>query len=96
MQVVQLEYRFLISRINRGVQTLPLFARRVHAAWFVDAGNAYTGRFSLTALGVGAGGELRFDWAAAYGVNYTLRAGLAHGLTQGGQFQWYTTLARPF
>ena len=96
LQALQLEYRFLISRINRGIETLPLFARRVHAALFVDAGSAYRGRFSLADVGVGTGAELRFDWASAYGANYTLRGGLAMGLTQGGQFQWYTTIARPF
>ncbi len=96
LQALQVELRILLSRINRGIQTLPLFARRVHAAWFVDAGDAYAGRFSLQRVGVGTGAELRFDWAAAYGVNYTLRCGLAHGLTQGGELQWYTTLARPF
>lgn len=96
LQVVQLEYRFLISRINHGIETLPLFARRVHAACFVDAGDAYRRRFALADVGVGAGAELRLDWAAAYGANYTLRGGLAYGLTTGGQLQWYTTIARPF
>jgi hypothetical protein len=47
-------------------------------------------------VGVGAGAELRLDWASAYGANYTLRGGVAMGLTQGGLFQWYTTIARPF
>ncbi|MFT3923114.1 MAG: hypothetical protein QM778_11305 [Myxococcales bacterium] len=96
LQVVQLEYRFLITRINRGVETLPIFARRLHAALFVDAGDAYKGRFVPGNLGVGTGAELRLDWAAAYGVNYTLRGGIAVGMTRGGEPQWYTTIARPF
>jgi len=96
LQVLQLEYRFLISRINRGIDTLPIFARRVHAALFVDTGNAYSGCFAPSSLGVGTGAELRLDWATAYGVNYTLRGGLAIGLTRGGEPQWYTTIARPF
>ncbi len=96
LQVLQVEYRLLIVRLNRGIQTLPLFARRLHAALFVDAGDAYTGPFSLSRVGIGTGAELRLDWASDYGQDYTFRAGLARGLTAGGEFQWYTTLATPF
>ncbi|MEY4513471.1 MAG: hypothetical protein RLZZ450_5593 [Pseudomonadota bacterium] len=96
LQVAQLEYRFLISRINRGIETLPIFARRLHAALFVDAGDAYYGAFALDRVGVGVGAELRLDWASHYANDYTLRAGLAQGITTGGEFQWYTTLATPF
>jgi hypothetical protein len=96
MQVVQLEYRLLISRINRGIETLPIFARRLHAAVFLDAGDAYYGSFALDRVGVGVGAELRLDFASHYGSDYTLRAGLATGVTSGGEFQWYTTMATPF
>jgi hypothetical protein len=97
MHVAQLEYRFLIVRINRGLATLPAFARRIHAALFGDAGDAYVGRFMLRRLGVGVGGELRLDWAGGtYASNYTLRAGIARGVTLGGVWQWYSTLAFPF
>ena len=96
LAVAQLEYRLLISRINRGIETLPIFARRVHAALFVDAGDAWTGDFALRRIGVGVGGELRFSWSSDYGVDYTLRLGLAQGLTRYGEFQWYTSVATPF
>jgi hypothetical protein len=96
MQVLQLEYRLLISRINRGIETLPIFARRVHAAFFVDAGDAYYGGFELRRVSVGVGAELRLDFASHYGSDYTVRAGIAHGVTEGGEFQWYTTMATPF
>ena len=42
------------------------------------------------------GAELRLDWAVHYGNEYTLRAGAARGVTQGGELQAYTTLATPF
>jgi hypothetical protein len=96
LHVAQLEYRALLVRINRGIDTLPIFARRVHSALFVDAGDAFTGRFDVRNVGLGVGAELRLDWAAQYGNNYMLRAGVARGLTQGGVWQWYTTLAYPF
>ncbi len=96
LEVLQTEYRVLISRINQGADTLPLFARRVHLALFSDIGDAYTGRFDMRRLAVGVGAELRFDWSAAYGTEYTLRGGLAQGLTTGGELQFYTSIARPF
>jgi hypothetical protein len=96
LQVVQLEYRFLVARLNRGLQTLPLFARRVHAALFTDAGDAFDGRLDLSRVGVGMGGELRLDWATEYGRGFTLRAGIARGITEGGVAQWYATMAQPF
>jgi hypothetical protein len=97
LHVAQLEYRLLIVRINRGLGTLPAFARRIHAAVFCDAGDAYAGSFELRRLGVGAGGELRLDWAGGnYATNHTLRLGIARGLTEGGQWQWYVTTLFPF
>lgn len=98
LQVAQAEYRLLIARINRGLSTLPIFARRVHAAIFVDAGDAYVGHFDPKRVGVGVGAELRLDWGGglSYTSNYTLRAGIARGVTNGGVFQWYLTLALPF
>jgi Tol biopolymer transport system component len=99
LSVLQLEYRVLLSRINRGVQTLPVFARRIHGALFVDAGDVWDRRtqaLTLARIGVGLGAELRLDWASHYGSNYTLRGGVAQGITRGGQLQWYTTLATPF
>jgi hypothetical protein len=99
LQVLQAEYRFLLTRINRGYDTLPLFARRLHGAVFTDVGDAFYGgqkELDWRRVGVGVGGELRLDWSARYGVDYTLRLGVARGLTEGGQWQWYTSLAAPY
>jgi Tol biopolymer transport system component len=99
LQALQLEYRFLLGRINRGYDTLPLFARRLHAALFGDVGDSWYGgqrELDWRRLGVGLGGELRLDWSARYGVDYTLRAGVARGVTEGGLWQWYTSLAAPY
>jgi hypothetical protein len=98
LHVVQIEYRFLLNRINRGLSTLPAFARRIHAAVFSDAGDAFYGPFDVKSVSACVGAELRFDWAGglAYSSNYTLRLGVARGLTAGGLFQWYATLAVPF
>lgn len=95
--IAQVEYRFLLLRFLRGVFTLPAFARRLHAAVFVDAGDAYSDRrFDLKKLGAGVGGELRLDFFGSYDDAYTVRAGLARGVTEGGELQWYTSFARPY
>ncbi len=99
LQSLQAEYRFLLGRVNRGYDTLPLFARRFHAALFTDVGDAFYGgqrAVDWRRLGVGIGGELRLDGSARYGVDYTLRVGLARGVTDGGVWQWYTSLAAPY
>jgi hypothetical protein len=99
LQSLQAEYRFLLVRVNRGYDTLPLFARRVHAAVFCDVGDAwYGGQSSIDwgRLGVGVGGELRLDFSARYGVDNSLRIGVARGVTEGGEWQWYTSLAAPY
>ena len=45
--VANLDYRFPLARIQRGVGTLPFFLRTAHAAVFADAGHAWNGRFRL-------------------------------------------------
>ena len=96
LSIVQIEYRALVTRINRGLQTLPVFARRLHAAVFSDIGDAWTGNFQLSHVAVGVGGELRFDWSSDYGRELTLRLGIAQGLTEGGVFQWYLSMTKLF
>ena len=53
-------------------------------------------RAARAALFARMGAELRLDWSAHYGNDYTLRGGVARGVTPGGTLQWYTTLATPF
>jgi hypothetical protein len=96
LSILQLEYRALVTRINRGLQTLPVFARRLHAAVFSDIGDAWTGDFELSNVSVGVGGELRFDWSTDYGRELTLRLGIAQGLTEGGVLQWYLSMTKLF
>jgi hypothetical protein len=96
LQLLQLEYRALVTRINRGVETLPVFARRVHAALFSDIGDAWTDDFDVRRVSVGVGAELRLDWAVEYGRDLTLRSGIAQGVTTGGVFQWYFSMTKLF
>ncbi len=93
-----LEYRFPIWRIERGVGTLPAYARYLSGAAFIDSGNAFNApgasgaattaqEFARAAFGdplVGVGGELSLSTVLGWGVGITGRAGFAVGLTEGG------------
>jgi hypothetical protein len=82
------EYRFPIWRLDRGVGTLPAFARALSGAVFVDSGNAFNelGSFAEvfdTAL-VGVGAELRLSTVLFWSGGFDFRFGYATGLTQNG------------
>lgn len=82
------EYRFPIWRMDRGFGTVPAFFRVLHAAVFVDAGNAFNDVedfvdvFDDSLVGVGA--ELRLDTVVLWAMSLDFRLGWAVGLTQPG------------
>lgn len=78
------EYRLPIFDLAGGVDTVPAFADRLHAAVYVDFGDTPREglRFEDAAAGVGA--ELRLDLVFGYFVPIRLRAGYARGLTDDG------------
>ena len=71
------EYRFPIWNLDRGVGTIPLFARFLSGAVFVDAGNAFDEQagagIDQTLLGVGA--EVQAYLLYFYGAGIYARAG---------------------
>jgi hypothetical protein len=82
------EYRLPLWRIDRGVGTLPAFARYLSLHAFLDAGNAFTavqgaGDVVEGAL-VGTGAELRFATVVGWSTSLTVRLGYGAALTPGG------------
>jgi outer membrane protein assembly factor BamA len=77
------EYRFPIVNIDRGPSTLPLFLHRITGAAFVDYGSAFDD-VAGAKFKTGVGGELWFDLALGYILDFTFRAGYAKGLASGG------------
>jgi hypothetical protein len=81
--LLNLEYRFPIAYVDRGVSTLPAFLRTVSGALFADYGGAYD-VLDLddpwSAYHLGVGGEFWFDVVLGYHVGGTIRWGLAKGL----------------
>jgi hypothetical protein len=83
-----LELRFPLLAPELGWSTLPAFLRRIHAAVFLDAGDAFARSpvpfpsqpFQWDRVKFGAGAELRFELFAAYYIPLELRLGFARGL----------------
>jgi hypothetical protein len=94
--LLQVEYRFVIVRPQFGLQTLPFFVNRMYGTFFVDYGDAFTGGLDLSTFRVGSGAEILTDFTLGYFVQMTLRTGVAWGFHEGGGFQYYIHIGRPF
>ncbi len=94
--VVNAEYRFPIAWIERGLETFPLYLRRLHGNLFVDYGGAFNGGFSFDKLKVGVGAEAILELSYAYYFNAALQLGYARGFEKGGGNQVYFLLNSPF
>jgi dipeptidyl aminopeptidase/acylaminoacyl peptidase len=75
--VVNLDYRFPISWVQRGLGTLPFFLRSMHGAVFADAGHAWDDRFRAADTRRSFGGELSFDTVIGYSFGLTVTGGVA-------------------
>ena len=94
--VINFEYRFPITWIEWGYQTLPLYFRRLHGTLFTDYGGAFTGPFDFSKLKVGVGGELMLELVYAWFFPAALQLGYAYGIEKGGGHQIYFLLNNPF
>jgi outer membrane protein assembly factor BamA len=84
-----LEYRFPIANLERGADTAPFFARRLHGALFVDAGETWDDSYRGSALHRSVGAELRMNITFSYYLPITLRLVAAKGLDEDGERQFY-------
>ena len=71
------DLRLPLRRIDRGIGTVPLFARVVHGALFVDAGQAWFERARPRDLRTAAGIELSVDLVVGFELPVTFTAGAA-------------------
>jgi len=94
--LLQVEYRFPIWWVQQGVDTLPVFVRRLYAGVFADYGDAFSEPLDLSTFRVGVGGELFLDATLAYALPMTIRLGVARGVSTGGLTQTYLHLGVPF
>jgi len=75
--VVNVDYRVPLLRLERGIGTLPFFARTLHGAVFIDTGHAWTGPFRAADLARAAGAELSLDTVVGHVLPLTFTAGVA-------------------
>ena len=76
-QLLTVEWRFPIQRVERGIMTPPLGLMQWSGNVFTDVGTAYQNS-PVTYYG-SAGFELEADLNLFYGLNLRFRAGYAHG-----------------
>lgn len=91
-----LEWRLPLLVTEVGVSTWPVQLRRLHAAVFGDAGDAYDPAAEALSLRYSAGVELRSEWVLGYTLATELRLGWARGLSPGGDHQFWLGLGRSF
>jgi len=75
--VVNLDVRVPLLRVQRGIRTWPVFLRSVHAAGFVDAGDAWSARFNSSDVRTSVGGELSCDTTLVHYFPFTFAGGVA-------------------
>lgn len=91
-----LEYRFPILNIEKGLSTMPIYFTHIHASVFADVGDAFFGDIDLSNLKVGVGAELLVEAVAGYFIPATFRIGYARGLMEGGGNEFHFLLGYPF
>jgi Tol biopolymer transport system component len=95
-EIVSAEYRAPLLRIERGYRTFPAYFRSLWGAAFVDAGNAFQGRFEPSQLKADVGAEANLTFNLAYYLETQLKIGYAHGFSAPGGGQLYFLAAASF
>ena len=78
-----IEYRFPLWYADFGIGTLPIFARNLSAAVYLDGGNAFDDWENTPAPLLGGGFEMQARIIASWGAPISLRGGYAFGLNGG-------------
>lgn len=94
--LLQLEYRIPLFRPQLGLQTLPIYVRRLYMNVFTDFGDAFFGELDLEHFRWGVGSELFMDFTLGYYLSFTWRLGFAYGVNEGGGPQVYSHIGVPF
>jgi hypothetical protein len=98
--LVNLDYRFPITRPQRGAGTWPVFLHTLHASVFGDAGETWTESFRFDSIKTSVGGELSTDVVAGYFFPFTVAAGAAWGhdnaASRSDRATFYVRIGRAF
>ncbi len=83
--LLNLEYRQELLRIERGIQTLPIYFRRITIAGLSDIATAFDTTFQFERnFRASLGAAVRLDAFFGYFVPGTFEVGYSHGLTKEG------------
>lgn len=93
--LANVEYRFPIVRVDRGLWTLPFFLRRIHGALTCDVGEA-SDHWTWDGLKPSVGAELRVELLLGYALSTNLRLGYARGLAAEGTNDFILGLGSSF
>lgn len=93
--ISSLEWRFPITRIERGIMTPPLAMDQISGTLFVDSGDAWYAHQSAT-MSTGVGFEIDFKLFFGYNIPFNLKIGYAQGLETWGQEQVYISTGTSF
>jgi hypothetical protein len=97
MELGSIEYRFPVTRIERGYTTPPIGIRQIHGAVFTDYGATWDiTQKQADKYFAGAGVEARAELMLLYNINLEFRLGYAHGYHQGGANLFYLDLGTSF
>ena len=90
------EYRFPLAFPQHGFRSSPVFVRHLHGAFFVDAGNAWSGGFRLGDVKPAAGAAVGTDVTLGHALPLTFVAGVARGFATRGETRAYVRAGLAF
>ncbi|NOX75989.1 MAG: hypothetical protein GXP17_05120 [Gammaproteobacteria bacterium] len=96
MALLEVEWRFPIALIERGLMSPPVGINRIHGAVFYNWGEAWDTRGNIPALRRGAGAEVTTELVLGYWLPLDLRVGYARGFDVGGTEQVYLEVGASF
>jgi len=96
MGLLEVEWRFPIALIERGLMSPPIGVHRLHGTLFFNAGDAWNDRFALADLKSGIGAEFTTTLVLGYWLPVNLRLGYAYGLDDDGTEQIYLNFGGSF
>jgi hypothetical protein len=89
--LLNMEYRLPIRTFERGIATLPVYVRRLHAAALFDAGWAGD-TFAWGDIRPSLGGVLRLDAVFGWYEGGSFELGFSRGLAADGDNEWWFLL----
>lgn len=96
MGLLEVEWRFPIALIERGLMAPPVGVHRLHGTLFFNSGDAWNEHFDWANLKSGLGAELTASMVLGYWLPVDLRLGYAYGLDDYGTEQIYLSLGASF